>query len=59
MQFADTAVRAAVAARIAAGVEVRVMIADVGFVSANAAAATYLEGPRPRRRARSRTSTPR
>jgi phosphatidylserine/phosphatidylglycerophosphate/cardiolipin synthase-like enzyme len=44
MQFADTAVRSAVAARVAAGVDVRVMIADVGFVSANAAAATYLKG---------------
>ncbi|HEV7555065.1 MAG TPA: phospholipase D-like domain-containing protein [Kofleriaceae bacterium] len=44
MQFADTDVRAAVAARVAAGVNVRVMIADVGFVSANAAAATYLKG---------------
>jgi cardiolipin synthase A/B len=44
MQFAETTVRAAVAARVAAGVAVRVMIADVGFVSANAAAATYLKG---------------
>ena len=44
MQFADTQVRNAVAAKVAAGVNVRVMIADVGFVSANAAAATYLKG---------------
>lgn len=44
MQFADTQVRAAVAARVAVGVDVRVMIADVGFVGANAAAATYLQG---------------
>ena len=44
MQFADSAVRAAVAQRIAAGVQVRVMIADVGFVSANAQAATFLKG---------------
>jgi phosphatidylserine/phosphatidylglycerophosphate/cardiolipin synthase-like enzyme len=44
MQFADAAVRAAVAQRITAGVTVRVMIADVGFVSANADAATFLKG---------------
>lgn len=44
MQFADAAVRSAVAARIAAGVQVRVMIADAGWVTENAAAATYLEG---------------
>ncbi|HEX7703252.1 MAG TPA: phospholipase D-like domain-containing protein [Kofleriaceae bacterium] len=44
MQFADTQVRAAVAAKVAAGVNVRVMIADVGFVSANAYASTYLKG---------------
>jgi len=43
MQFAETNVRAAVAARVAAGVQVRVMIADVGFVSANADAAAYLK----------------
>jgi cardiolipin synthase len=43
MQFADGNVRAAVANRIAAGVDVRVMIADVGFVSANASAAMYLK----------------
>jgi phosphatidylserine/phosphatidylglycerophosphate/cardiolipin synthase-like enzyme len=44
MQFADAQVRAAVQARLAAGVNVRVMIADVGFVSSNAEAATYLKG---------------
>jgi phosphatidylserine/phosphatidylglycerophosphate/cardiolipin synthase-like enzyme len=44
MQFADTNVRSAVAARVAAGVDVRVMIADIGFVSSNAEAATYLKG---------------
>jgi phosphatidylserine/phosphatidylglycerophosphate/cardiolipin synthase-like enzyme len=44
MQFADTQVRAAVQARIQAGVDVRVMIADVGFVSSNADAATFLKG---------------
>jgi phosphatidylserine/phosphatidylglycerophosphate/cardiolipin synthase-like enzyme len=43
MQFADTQVRDAVAARVHAGVAVRAMIADVGFVSANAEAATYLK----------------
>jgi cardiolipin synthase A/B len=43
MQFADAQVRAAVSNRIAAGVDVRVMIADVGFVSSNADAATYLK----------------
>jgi len=43
MQFADTQVRAAVAAKVTAGVNVRVMIADIGFVSANADAATYLK----------------
>jgi phosphatidylserine/phosphatidylglycerophosphate/cardiolipin synthase-like enzyme len=44
MQFADTAVRSAVAARVAAGVDVRVMIADLGFVASNATAVTYLKG---------------
>src|SRR5262249_41298443 len=46
MQFADTDVRAAVQARIQAGIDVRVMIADVGFVSSNAEAATFLKGLR-------------
>ena len=44
MQFADAAVRSAVAARVAAGVDVRVMIAEASWISANAAAATYLKG---------------
>lgn len=44
MQLADPAVRAAIAQRISAGVQVRVMIADVGFVSANAQAAAFLKG---------------
>jgi cardiolipin synthase len=44
MQLADSAVRAAIAQRLAAGVRIRVMIADVGFVSANAQAATFLKG---------------
>jgi phosphatidylserine/phosphatidylglycerophosphate/cardiolipin synthase-like enzyme len=44
MQFADTQVRAAVAARVQAGVSVRAMIADAGWVTANAAAAMYLKG---------------
>jgi phosphatidylserine/phosphatidylglycerophosphate/cardiolipin synthase-like enzyme len=42
MQFSDSAVRAAVKARKEAGVDVRVMIADAGFVSANTYAAQYL-----------------
>ena len=44
MQFADSAVRAAVQARVAAGVDVRVMIADAGWITANASAAAYLKG---------------
>jgi cardiolipin synthase len=44
MQFADTDVRSAVAARIQAGVAVRAMLADSGWITANAAAATYLKG---------------
>jgi phosphatidylserine/phosphatidylglycerophosphate/cardiolipin synthase-like enzyme len=44
MQFADYKVRDAVKARIEAGVQVRALIADVGFVDANAAAADYLKG---------------
>ena len=43
MQFADSAVRAAVAQRVQAGVNIRVIMADTGFVSANASAATYLK----------------
>jgi phosphatidylserine/phosphatidylglycerophosphate/cardiolipin synthase-like enzyme len=44
MQFADAAVRAAVKARIEAGVSVRVMIADANWISANTYAAQYLAG---------------
>jgi len=44
MQFADTAVRDAVKARIAAGVEVRALLADPSWISANASAATFLQG---------------
>lgn len=43
MQFADTGVREAVKQRIAAGVEVRALLADAAWIDANAAAATYLE----------------
>ena len=43
MQFADSDVRAAVASRVHAGVAVRVMLADAGWVNANASAATYLK----------------
>ena len=43
MQFADTDVREAVAARIAAGVDVRVLLADASWIDANATAATFLE----------------
>ena len=44
MQFADTGVREAVKARIAAGVDVRALLADAGWITANAGAATYLQG---------------
>lgn len=43
MQFADSDVRAAVASRVHAGVAVRAMIADAGWVTTNAQAATYLK----------------
>jgi len=43
MQFADTAVRNAVKARVQAGVATRVMIADTNFVSANTYAAQFLK----------------
>jgi phosphatidylserine/phosphatidylglycerophosphate/cardiolipin synthase-like enzyme len=43
MQFADSEVRAAVSNRIQAGVAVRVMLADAGWVSTNASAAIYLK----------------
>lgn len=42
MQLADTDIRAAVLARQNAGVAVRVILADTGWVSSNAAAATFL-----------------
>ena len=42
MQFADTEVRAAVLERKNAGVAVRVILADTGWVSSNDAAATFL-----------------
>jgi phosphatidylserine/phosphatidylglycerophosphate/cardiolipin synthase-like enzyme len=44
MQFADTDVRNAVAGRAQAGVQVRVMLADPSWITANAAAATFLQG---------------
>ena len=44
MQFADTEVRAAVKARIDAGVAVRILLADPGWIDANASAATFLRG---------------
>jgi phosphatidylserine/phosphatidylglycerophosphate/cardiolipin synthase-like enzyme len=43
MQFADSDVRSAVAARKTAGVDVRVMLADPSWISANASAATFLK----------------
>ena len=43
MQFQDSAVRSAVANRIAAGVDVRVMLADASWITANASAATVLK----------------
>ena len=43
MQFADSNVRSAVAARVHAGVAVRAMIADAGWVTANTDAAAYLK----------------
>jgi cardiolipin synthase len=43
MQLADSDVRSAVAARKAAGVDVRVMLADPSWVDANAGAATFLK----------------
>jgi cardiolipin synthase A/B len=44
MQFADYAVRDAVKARVEAGVAVRAILADAGFVSSNTYAATFLQG---------------
>lgn len=43
MQFADPQVRSAVSARVAAGVQVRAMLADSSWITANADAATYLK----------------
>jgi phosphatidylserine/phosphatidylglycerophosphate/cardiolipin synthase-like enzyme len=43
MQFADGGVRDAVAARIAAGVTVRALLADPSWIDANAEAATWLK----------------
>jgi len=42
MQFADTDVRSAVAARKAAGVDVRVLLADPTWITANTAGASFL-----------------
>jgi phosphatidylserine/phosphatidylglycerophosphate/cardiolipin synthase-like enzyme len=44
MQFADTAVRNAVKARIQAGVTTRVLIADANWITANTYAADFLKG---------------
>jgi phosphatidylserine/phosphatidylglycerophosphate/cardiolipin synthase-like enzyme len=44
MQFADDDVRAAIAARVQAGVAVRAMIAQPSWISANTQAALYLHG---------------
>jgi len=44
MQFADKEVRAAVAERKAAGVEIRVLLADPSWVDTNVDAAAYLAG---------------
>jgi phosphatidylserine/phosphatidylglycerophosphate/cardiolipin synthase-like enzyme len=44
MQFADTEVREAVRERALAGVQVRALLADAGWIDANAGAATYLQG---------------
>ena len=43
MQFADYAVRDAVKKRIQAGVTVRALLADAGWITANASAATFLK----------------
>lgn len=43
MQFGDTAVRAAVKARVQAGVTVRALLADANWISANTYAAQYLK----------------
>jgi phosphatidylserine/phosphatidylglycerophosphate/cardiolipin synthase-like enzyme len=46
MQFADSDVRARVAARAQAGVAVRVLLADPGWITANTDAASFLKGKR-------------
>ena len=43
MQFADPAVRAAVKARVEAGVATRVMLADASWITANTYGAQYLK----------------
>jgi len=43
MQFGDTEVREAVRARVLAGVDVRVMLADASWIDANASAVTFLK----------------
>ena len=43
MQFGDPAVRAAVKARVEAGVAVRVMLADANWIDANVYASQYLK----------------
>lgn len=50
MQFGDKDVRNAVAARKAAGVDVRVILADPGWIDSNASAGTFLQqhGIRPK-----------
>ncbi len=44
MQFADYKVRDAVKARVQAGVDVRVLLADVSWIDANASAVSFLKG---------------
>jgi cardiolipin synthase A/B len=43
MQFADSEIRAAVAARVEAGVTVRALLADASWIDANADAAAFLQ----------------
>jgi phosphatidylserine/phosphatidylglycerophosphate/cardiolipin synthase-like enzyme len=43
MQFADYAVRNAVKARVQAGIDVRVLLADTDWIDANASAVTFLD----------------
>jgi cardiolipin synthase len=44
MQFADTEVREAVRARVEAGVQVRVLLADASWIDDNAGGAAFLQG---------------